>query len=198
MKPTRSLWSILRIIIVLLLIIFIAIQFIRPPLENPPVTADLNAPPQVEAILRRACYDCHSNETKLAWFDRPVPAYWLVAQDIKEARAVMNFSNWDSLAKGAQAAKLFESIMQIEQHAMPLSQYALLHHGAVVSAEELETLKKYALTLAYTAKFDSVRDRAAAACLPRPGGSGPGECGQSQGGIPPRCSRRAVRVRARA
>lgn len=145
------------------LIVFIGIQFIRPPIGHPPVTGDLKAPPEVKQILVRACYDCHSNEGHLAWFDQPAPAYWLVAKDVKAARAVLNFSSWDSLAKGAQAAKLFESIMQIEQHAMPLSQYALLHHGAVVSAEELETLKKYALTLAYNAKFDSVRYKAAAA-----------------------------------
>ena len=75
MKPTRSFWKKLRILLLICLVLFIALQFIRPPLDNPPVVADLNAPPEVKAILRRACYDCHSNETHLAWFDQPAPAF---------------------------------------------------------------------------------------------------------------------------
>jgi hypothetical protein len=53
--------------------------------------ADLSAPDQVKAILQRACYDCHSNQTRLAWFDQPVPAYWLVVRDVKAGRKVLNF-----------------------------------------------------------------------------------------------------------
>src|ERR1700691_6295898 len=75
-----------------LLIVFLGLQFVRPAIGNPPVTADLAAPPHVKQILRNSCYNCHSNETKLAWFDRIVPAYWLVASDVKEARMHLNFS----------------------------------------------------------------------------------------------------------
>lgn len=152
----------IRVLFFIVLIVLIGIQFVRPPLDNPPVTGDLKAPPEVKQVLERACYDCHSNQTRLAWFDEPAPAYWFVVEDVHAARAVLNFSNWDSLSKGQQAANLFESIMQIEQHAMPLSQYTFLHHGGVITADELAVLKSYALTLAYKAKFDSARDRAAA------------------------------------
>jgi hypothetical protein len=158
----RTFWKTIRVLVIIGLLIFIGIQFVRPPLSNPPVTADLQAPPEVKSVVQRACYDCHSNQTHLAWFDEPAPAYWLVVKDVRQGRAVLNFSYWDSLPKGQQAAKLFESIMQIEQQAMPLSQYTFLHHGGVITADELSVLKKYALTLAYKAKFDSARDRAAA------------------------------------
>jgi|GEM_PF-42255 len=160
MKPTRSFWKKLRILLLICLVLFIALQFIRPPLDNPPVVADLNAPPEVKAILRRACYDCHSNETHLAWFDQPAPAYWMVVEDVKQARKVLNFSNFDSLPKGVQAAKLFECIMQMEQGAMPLSQYTLLHRGGVVSEEEMGVLKKYAGSIGYHPKVDTARQRA--------------------------------------
>ncbi|MHA4809745.1 heme-binding domain-containing protein [Flavitalea flava] len=86
-------------ILLLLLLVFGALQFIRPRLDNPPVTADLQAPDEIKQILRQACYDCHSNQTKLAWFDQITPANWLVTGHIKEGRAVLNFSNWDSLTK---------------------------------------------------------------------------------------------------
>jgi hypothetical protein len=162
MIGTRPLWKKLRIFLLICLLVFIALQFIRPPLDNPPVTADLAAPPQVKAILQRACYDCHSNETHLAWFDQPAPAYWLVVRDVKEGRRVLNFSNFDSLPKGVQAAKLFECIMQVEQGAMPLSQYTMLHHGGKIDAAEMEVLKQYAVTLGYHPKMDTARQRALA------------------------------------
>lgn len=160
MRTTRPRWKRLRILLLIFLVLFIALQFVRPPLDNPPVVADLNAPPEVKAILRRACYDCHSNETHLAWFDQPAPAYWMVVEDVKQARKVLNFSGFDSLPKGVQAAKLFECIMQMEQGAMPLSQYTLLHRGGVVPAAEIETLKNYAVSIGYHPKVDTARQRA--------------------------------------
>jgi hypothetical protein len=151
--------KVIRIVILLLIVIGVAIQFIRPRLDNPPVTGDLDAPPQVKAILQRACYDCHSNETRLAWFDEPAPAYWLVVNDVNGGRQVLNFSHWDSLNKGQQAGKLFESLNQIAFKTMPLSQYTTFHHGAVVSPGEIETLRQYLLTLAYKPLPDTARAR---------------------------------------
>src|SRR5580704_5332931 len=71
---------------------FIGIQFIRPALPNPPVIAELQAPPEVKEILRNSCYSCHSNETRLPWFDEVVPAFWIVTRDVREARRHLNFS----------------------------------------------------------------------------------------------------------
>jgi hypothetical protein len=64
----------------------------RPKLSNPPVTAEIVAPPEVKAIFKHSCYSCHSNETKLPWFDQMVPAYWIVSSDVRRARAHLNFS----------------------------------------------------------------------------------------------------------
>lgn len=178
----------IRVLLLLVLVVFIGIQFVRPPLDNAPVTGDLQAPPAVKSVLVRACYDCHSNQTRLAWFDEPVPAYWFVVKDVRAARAALNFSHWDSLTKGQRAAGLFESIMQIEQQAMPLSQYTFLHHGGVVTAGELAVLKNYALTLAYQAEFDSGRDRAVAqqyATWIDAGGADPGRAPQTMTTVKP-------------
>ncbi len=160
MKPVRPFWKKARLVLLLLLIIGIVIQFIRPRLDNPPVTGDLQAPAEVKTILQRACYDCHSNQTRLAWFDLPAPAWWLVVGDVKKGREVLNFSNWNSLSRVQQAAKLFESVYQVEQNAMPLRQYTLLHHGGNISPEEITVLKKYLLTLAYKPHPDTARQRA--------------------------------------
>jgi hypothetical protein len=67
--------------------VVLLVQFARPELLNPPIIADFDSPPEVRRILRRPCYDCHFNETRLAWFDRIVPVYWIVARDGGAARA---------------------------------------------------------------------------------------------------------------
>ena len=160
MKKTSSVWKTLLIAV---LLVVIGIQFIRPPLDNPPVTGDFNGSPEVKAILKRACYDCHSNQTRLAWFDEVAPAYWAVVKDVGNARAVLDFSNWDSLSKSDQGWAIYESISEIEQHAMPLSNYIFLHHKGIVTADEIEVLKKYALNWAHQPKPDSAIEGATAA-----------------------------------
>lgn len=124
-------------------IAFIGIQFIRPGLENPPVTAELQAPPEVKQILRNSCYNCHSNETRLPWFDRIVPAYWLVAGDVKEARAHLNFSEIGKLPPAQQKGILYEAVNQIQVGAMPLPSYRRVHPEAAVTEAQLAVLRQY-------------------------------------------------------
>ncbi|HUJ73109.1 MAG TPA: heme-binding domain-containing protein [Verrucomicrobiae bacterium] len=121
----------------------VAIQFIRPAISHPMVTADLTAPPEVKHILRTSCYDCHSNETQLAWFDEIVPAYWLVASDVKNARSRLNFSEIAKLPLAQQKAALYEAVDQIQLGAMPLPAYTRLHRDAVVTPAQLIILKNY-------------------------------------------------------
>ena len=121
----------------------IAAQFVRPELSHPPVTADLQAPPEVKQILVNSCYNCHSNQTKLSWFDWPVPAYWLVVKDVNAARARLNFSEIGALPAAQQKAALYESVSQIMLGAMPLPDYQRLHPEATVTPQQLQVLKDY-------------------------------------------------------
>jgi hypothetical protein len=147
------------IVIGILLLSGIILQFFRPSLNNSPAMADLSAPDQVKAILQRACYDCHSNQTRLAWFDQPVPAYWLVVRDVKAGRKVLNFSTFDSLPKAQQAGKLYEALNQIEFHTMPLAAYTRLHREAALSPEDISVLRQYLLTLAPKIVPDTAKQR---------------------------------------
>ncbi|MBS7565374.1 heme-binding domain-containing protein [Mucilaginibacter sp. Bleaf8] len=124
-------------------IILICLQFIRPKVDNPPVTGDLQAPEQVKAILVRACYDCHSNQTNLRWYDKIQPVYWQVANHVREGRKGLNFSNWDKLAPADRKGKLWEAINQLEEGAMPIKSYTFVHSNAKVSKQDLAVLKNY-------------------------------------------------------
>lgn len=136
----------------LLLAGLVSIQFIRPEIPRPPVTGDLQAPPEVKAILQRACYDCHSNETQLSWYDQLAPAYWRVAQHVRDGRKGLNFSTWQNLSPAEQKGKLFESFNQIQAGAMPLKDYQLVHPAAAISREDLAVLKKYVAGMAVATK----------------------------------------------
>jgi hypothetical protein len=123
--------------------IFLGLQFVRPEIGNPPVTADLQAPPEVKQILRNSCYNCHSNQTKLAWFDQVVPAYWLVASDVKRARMHVNFSELGARPATERKATLYEAVHMIHFGAMPLPSYLRVHLGSAVTPGQLAVLRAY-------------------------------------------------------
>jgi hypothetical protein len=129
--------------IIVLVIAFAGAQFIHPEIKNPPVTSDFVAPPDVKVIIKRACYDCHSNETNLRWYDKTVPVYWQVAAHVKQGREGLNFSDWKKMAPADQKAKFWEIVNQIAAGAMPIKSYELVHPSAKVSTEDLAVLKKY-------------------------------------------------------
>lgn len=135
----------------------IALQFRDAPVVNPPVTAGVQLPDDVKAIIERACYDCHSNLTEIAWFDKIPGASQLVAKDVTEARSRLNFSEWDKNPPAVQQLLLWEVVNAIAEDKMPLHNYRLLHPGATVSAAELDILKKYVNTLSGRHKIDTAR-----------------------------------------
>lgn len=121
----------------------LGLQFVRPALPNPPVKSELQAPPEVKQILKASCYDCHSNETRLVWFDKIVPAYWLVVRDVKRARMHLNFSELGAQPLARQQAILFEALNQIQLGAMPLPSYVRIHPGVTVTPAQVTVLKDY-------------------------------------------------------
>src|ERR1700730_2441822 len=110
------------------LLLFAGVQFVRPALRHPPVTAEIQAPAEVRAIFKHSCYNCHSNETELAWFDRIVPAYWIVSRDVRRARTHLNFSEIGALPEEQQKLALFDAFNQIRLGAMPLPSYRNVHY----------------------------------------------------------------------
>lgn len=145
------------LIIGLFVAALIAIQFVRPDISHPPVTGEIKAPAEITQILQRSCYDCHSNQTQLKWFDQIAPASWLIAQHVRDGRKALNFSTWDSLATGDQKANLFLSVNQVMFKEMPLSSYTTFHPAANLSDKDLLTLKTYVNSLAPTKISDTAR-----------------------------------------
>jgi hypothetical protein len=123
--------------------LLVAIQLIPLPRTNPPVESALPAPPEVQAILDRACMDCHSHATKWPWYAYVAPVSWLVVYDTHEGREHMNFSKWGSYSPKRQRKKTREIWEEVEEGEMPLPPYLLLHPEAKLSDADKATLQAW-------------------------------------------------------
>jgi hypothetical protein len=127
-----------------LLGVLIAIQFVPVDRSNPPVTGDVPTAPAVKAVLRRACYDCHPNETQWPWYSHIAPVSWLLARDVREGRAELNLSTWDQYSTRQQVKKLKESWEEVAEGEMPPWFYLPAHREARLSAEDRALLRQWA------------------------------------------------------
>ena len=117
-------------------IAFIAIQFIQPArnisghMLDTEISKAVSVPDSVQMILKRACYDCHSNNTIYPFYAYIQPIGWLLNSHIKEGKSQLNFSDFGSLSKRRQASKLKSIANQIKDESMPLPAYTMLHKNA--------------------------------------------------------------------
>lgn len=121
-------------------LVVVGIQLVPVPRENPPVTAAIVVPPEVQGILEASCYDCHSNLTEWPWYSRVAPASWLVYKDVKEGRDELNFSEWGDYSDRRRNHKLEEIEEKVREGEMPLKLYLPFHPEAALSEADAETL----------------------------------------------------------
>jgi hypothetical protein len=72
----------------------------NPPIAREPAWDS----PETRILAKKACFDCHSNETEWPAYAHIAPASWLVQHDVDEGRGVLNFSEWDRPQKEATEA----------------------------------------------------------------------------------------------
>ena len=101
---------------------------------NPPVIKEPAwDSPSTRVLAKRACFDCHSNETEWPWYSKIAPASWLVYSDVQEGRSKMNFSDWHDV-KGEKFKH------EIGGGDMPPIQYRLAHPEAKLTPDEKQKL----------------------------------------------------------
>jgi hypothetical protein len=112
---------------------------------NPPERYKIDAPPEVEAILRESCFDCHSNETKWPFYARIAPGSWLMARDVLKGRSRMNMSEWGETDEEERALDREASWDEIQEGEMPPWFYIPMHPGARLDDKEKALLKEWML-----------------------------------------------------
>lgn len=114
--------------------------------KNPPVHAErsferhLQVPQSVHTMMRRACLDCHSNETQWPWYSRVAPLSWAIGRDVQRGRSVLNFSEW-SVQAGRRpevgASMLAAACAATQSGRMPRFPYGMVHPEARLSPEDI-------------------------------------------------------------
>ncbi len=127
-----------------LIVLLIVLQFVPVERTNPPDHREFMAPADVQAILRRACYNCHSNETVWPWYSKVAPVSFLLANDVKEGRREVNFSTWEKATEQRKARKLKEIVKEVESGDMPPWYYVPLHPEAKLSPADRKTIIAWA------------------------------------------------------
>lgn len=141
-----------------LLLLFVGIQFIRPKknrsLAQSPNDIALHyaVPDSVSKILKRSCYDCHSNNTSYPWYNRIQPVAWWLQYHVNHGKHSLNFSEFASYTPDRQVKKLKAIGKEIREDGMPLDSYLWIHKDAVLGADEKTLVVHWAESLAATIK----------------------------------------------
>jgi hypothetical protein len=142
---------------------------------NPPVNRSqtlesrVRVPAKVAATLQRACYDCHSNNTRWPWYGKVAPGSWLLTSDVNNGRSVMNFSEWPASSgepAESAAALLMASCSAIKSGVMPRPSYLILHPEAKVSSQEAQGFCEWSLSEATRLMASSRTGAASRAATP--------------------------------
>ena len=153
----------------ILLFTFIVIQFFHPKKnihsgDQPNALAKHHPPPaDVNAILKKACNDCHSNNTVYPWYSKLQPVDWWLDGHIRDGKRGFNLDELGARPAWLRYRKMEEFKEQIEEGKMPLNSYTWIHKDAILTADEKEKLTHWAQDI-----MDEMKQTLPADSLKRP------------------------------
>jgi hypothetical protein len=134
-------WAFLALFLILALA-----QVFQPQRTNPPsdpaaaFEAIVNPPPRAASVIARSCRDCHTNQTVWPWYSAVAPASWLVARDVREGRAHLNFSQWNIYGPEMSRLRIKAICEEVIQGNMPPKYYTPLHRNTRLTADDVGAL----------------------------------------------------------
>jgi hypothetical protein len=116
---------------------------------SPSITLEvrLRPPSAIADILRRGCYDCHSNSINWPWYAHVWPLSSKIGHDVAEGRRVLNFSEWTRATKddkGLEARTLATSCSLMQAGMMPPPYYLYVHAGSRLSNNDVHRFCEWA------------------------------------------------------
>jgi hypothetical protein len=127
-----------------LLLAFIVIQFFRPAKNRATgpesyakdITQVHQVPDDVQAIFKKACNDCHSNNTEYPWYNNIQPVAWWLAGHVNDGKKELNFSEFAGYSLRRQYNKLEKINSEVKEGGMPLPSYTWIHGNAKLNETE--------------------------------------------------------------
>ena len=146
-KTGISRWA--RVSALAVIAVFVCIQVVRPERTNPAIDpgrtleSRTQINPEVMGIFKRACDDCHSNETKWPWYSNVAPVSWFVIDHVNHGRRHLNFSDW-ARYQGREADEVLDDIAkEVKSGSMPLGSYLPLHPEAKLTPRDRTTIVEW-------------------------------------------------------
>lgn len=139
----------LKRILLILLIIFIVIQYFRPEKNLHPgsqpndISTLYPIPENVDTILIHACKDCHSNNTRYPWYNRIQPVAWFLDNHVRDGKRSFNLNEFTTYPAWRQYDKISEVKKQIDKGDMPLSSYTWIHKDAILTDGQKSTVESW-------------------------------------------------------
>ncbi|WP_018675311.1 heme-binding domain-containing protein [Riemerella columbina] len=136
------------------------IQLIPVDRTNPPVEAKTDfvkiehAPEKVTQLLKTACYDCHSYETRYPNYAYIAPLSWSIKSHINDGRRYLNFSVWETYNPYLKQGAIEHTIETIKNGSMPLPSYINFHPEAQLTPKEKQLLIDF-----FQKKLDSLTQK---------------------------------------
>lgn len=131
--------KILRFAILAIVVLLVLIQLVpygrahtNPPVVQEPAWDS----PTTRTLAKRACFDCHSNETAWPWYTNVAPVSWMIQRHVDEGRQKLNFSDWGN-SREREVDEIAEVILEGE---MPLPNYLPMHPEARLTPAEKQAL----------------------------------------------------------
>ena len=144
MRTMRDLRKDARIVLIVLIAALVISQAFRINKTNPPVQSDIAVAPEMNMLLHRACYNCHSDETVWPWYSNIAPISWLVGSDVSEGRELLNFSEWGKYNPELKSKKLKKIGEEVGNGGMPPWYYTFVHSEARLTPTEREQFQSWA------------------------------------------------------
>ncbi|GAA4195971.1 heme-binding domain-containing protein [Pedobacter jeongneungensis] len=100
-------------------------------------------PDDVQGILKKSCYDCHSNNTEYPWYAYVQPLHWYLNSHIRSGKEELNFNEFAGYTLRRRQNKLRAIENSLKDGTMPLSSYSLIHRNAILDPREKSILIKW-------------------------------------------------------
>jgi hypothetical protein len=133
-----------------LLVLSVVAQFIRPArnlgvAEGPDFIGRKHPlPPDVHALLQRACYDCHSDHTVYPWYAEVQPVAWWLSRHVTSGKRHLNLSEFGAYNARREKGKFKATVELVRNGKMPLPSYTWMHPEARLTDAERKLIVDWA------------------------------------------------------
>ncbi|PHN92515.1 cytochrome C [Maribacter sp. 6B07] len=141
--------KLLKRISLLVVVVFIAMQFFSPTKNVSPgnhtkvFITETNPTPELQNIFENSCYDCHSNNTEYPWYNNIAPISYWMANHVNEGKEHLNFSEWEKYSLDKKDHLLEEIEEEVIEGKMPLLEYTYTHGDARLTEGQVNDLVEW-------------------------------------------------------